>query len=80
MACRTGGHLTFGSTGGSLIVIMALDLRTLQVLSSYLVQRGPSFLRNKTVLELGSGTGLVGLVAGYVGAEHVWITDQRFVR
>lgn len=50
-----------------------------QVLSSYLLQRGLSSLKNKTVLELGSGTGLVGLVAGYLGAEHVWITDQRSV-
>ncbi|KAF9651274.1 S-adenosyl-L-methionine-dependent methyltransferase [Thelephora ganbajun] len=47
-----------------------------EVLSSYLLQQGPSFLENKTVLELGSGTGLVGLVAGYIGAERVWITDQ----
>lgn len=51
-----------------------------QVLGSYLLQRGPSFLKNKIVLELGSGTGLVGLVAGYLGSEHVWITDQRSVR
>lgn len=50
-----------------------------QVLSSYLLQRGSSFLKSKTALELGSGTGLVGLVAAYVGAEHVWITDQRSV-
>ena len=50
-----------------------------QILSSYLLQRGPSSLKDKTVLELGSGTGLVGLVAGYLGPEHVWITDQRSV-
>jgi NhaP-type Na+/H+ or K+/H+ antiporter len=30
------------------------------------------------VLELGSGTGLVGLVAGYLGA-CVCITDQAYV-
>jgi Lysine methyltransferase len=30
------------------------------------------------VLELGSGTGLVGLVAGYLGAR-VCITDQAYV-
>ena len=30
------------------------------------------------MLELGSGTGLVGLVAGMLGA-NVWITDQAYV-
>ena len=30
------------------------------------------------MLELGSGTGLVGLVAGYLGAR-VCITDQAYV-
>lgn len=35
-------------------------------------------LSGKTVIELGSGTGLVGLVAGLLGAR-VWITDQEFV-
>ncbi|EIM88167.1 uncharacterized protein STEHIDRAFT_95156 [Stereum hirsutum FP-91666 SS1] len=33
-------------------------------------------LANINVLELGSGTGLVGLVAALLGAKHVWITDQ----
>jgi len=32
-------------------------------------------LQGNNILELGSGTGLVGLVAGMLGA-HVWITDQ----
>ncbi|KAM5532408.1 hypothetical protein V8D89_013902 [Ganoderma adspersum] len=44
-----------------------------EVLSSYITRKGP--LKGKTVLELGSGTGLVGLVAGHLGAR-VWITDQ----
>ncbi|KAI0721925.1 putative methyltransferase-domain-containing protein [Cerioporus squamosus] len=43
------------------------------VLGSYIARK--SSLRGKNVLELGSGTGLVGLVAGALGA-HVWITDQ----
>lgn len=47
-----------------------------QVLSRYIARRGS--LSGKTILELGSGTGLVGLVAGMLGA-HVWITDQAFV-
>ncbi|KAH9912709.1 putative methyltransferase-domain-containing protein [Fomitopsis serialis] len=44
-----------------------------EVLSRYIARRGS--LEGRTVLELGSGTGLVGLVAGKMGAE-VWITDQ----
>ncbi|KAL7282076.1 hypothetical protein ACG7TL_003545 [Trametes sanguinea] len=44
-----------------------------QVLASYISRRGS--LQGKNVLELGSGTGLVGLVAGKLGAR-VWITDQ----
>ncbi|KZT13149.1 uncharacterized protein LAESUDRAFT_767687 [Laetiporus sulphureus 93-53] len=44
-----------------------------EVLSRYLARRGS--LRGRVALELGSGTGLVGLVAGILGAD-VWITDQ----
>ncbi|KAH9843673.1 putative methyltransferase-domain-containing protein [Rhodofomes roseus] len=44
-----------------------------EVLSRYISRHGS--LEGQTVLELGSGTGLVGLVAGKLGAE-VWITDQ----
>ncbi|KAF8897221.1 putative methyltransferase-domain-containing protein [Infundibulicybe gibba] len=46
-----------------------------QVLSNYLVQKGPRFLEGRNILELGSGTGLVGLVAGKLGG-NVCITDQ----
>ncbi|KAI0773826.1 putative methyltransferase-domain-containing protein [Fomes fomentarius] len=44
-----------------------------EVLSNYIVQKGA--LEGRNALELGSGTGLVGLVAGILGAR-VWITDQ----
>lgn len=47
-----------------------------QVLSAYIARRGS--LKGRNVLELGSGTGLVGLVSGELGAR-VWITDQAFV-
>ncbi|EAU84618.2 hypothetical protein CC1G_00137 [Coprinopsis cinerea okayama7 len=47
-----------------------------QILATYLVHKGPTHLRNRNVLELGSGTGLVGLVAGLFGNCKVWITDQ----
>ncbi|KAJ7873281.1 putative methyltransferase-domain-containing protein [Mycena olivaceomarginata] len=46
-----------------------------EVLSQYIVQRGPQSLRGKNVLELGSGTGLVGLVAAMLGGT-VYLTDQ----
>ncbi|KAI0347028.1 hypothetical protein BDW22DRAFT_1321329 [Trametopsis cervina] len=44
-----------------------------EVLSRYIARRGP--LEGKCILELGSGTGLVGLVAGKLGAT-AYITDQ----
>ncbi|KAG5644571.1 hypothetical protein DXG03_008145 [Asterophora parasitica] len=47
-----------------------------EVLSSYLAKRGPGYVRGRTILELGSGTGLVGLVAARLGCESVCITDQ----
>jgi len=49
-------------------------VRHLQVLANYISRRGPA-LHGLNVLELGSGTGLVGLVAGCLGAR-VCITDQ----
>lgn len=35
----------------------------------------PSFVQGRRVLELGSGTGVVGLVAACLGARHVTLTD-----
>lgn len=46
------------------------------MLSAYIAQRSPDTLRGKYVLELGSGTGLVGIVAAKLGADRVCITDQ----
>ncbi|VDC06214.1 unnamed protein product [Peniophora sp. CBMAI 1063] len=46
-----------------------------EVLTRYLARRGPDALSGRRVLELGSGTGLVGLLAGALGAR-VYITDQ----
>ena len=47
-----------------------------KVLSWYIARRGRHYWKGKRVLELGSGTGLVGLVAGYLGA-HTVLTDQK---
>ncbi|KAF9076505.1 putative methyltransferase-domain-containing protein [Rhodocollybia butyracea] len=48
-----------------------------QILSNYLIKKGPAYLQGKRVVELGSGTGLVGLTAASLGANKVWITDQK---
>ena len=53
-------------------------VRLLQVLARYIARRGKA-LQGLNVLELGSGTGLVGLVAGFCGAR-VYITDQACAR
>ncbi|KJA24587.1 hypothetical protein HYPSUDRAFT_136012 [Hypholoma sublateritium FD-334 SS-4] len=47
-----------------------------QILASYLVQKGPEYVKNRNVLELGSGTGLVGIAVGQFPSAKVWITDQ----
>ncbi|WOO79427.1 Protein-lysine N-methyltransferase EFM6 [Vanrija pseudolonga] len=51
-----------------------------EVLTRYIAHRharAPEHLRGKTVLELGSGTGLVGLAAAMLEPEaDVWVTDQ----
>ncbi|KLO15218.1 hypothetical protein SCHPADRAFT_278584 [Schizopora paradoxa] len=46
-----------------------------EVLAKYLAGKGPDNLNGKAIVELGSGTGLVGLVAALLGAR-VYITDQ----
>ncbi|KAG8889274.1 hypothetical protein FRB98_005087 [Tulasnella sp. 332] len=46
------------------------------VLSKYLTRRGSACMTGKTCLELGSGTGLVGIVAAKLGAPRVFVTDQ----
>lgn len=51
-----------------------------EVLSRYIAYRhshSPQYLRGRIVLELGSGTGLVGIVAAMLeSSTEVWITDQ----
>ncbi|KAF8165063.1 putative methyltransferase-domain-containing protein [Crassisporium funariophilum] len=47
-----------------------------QILASYIVQKGPQYIKDRNILELGSGTGLVGIVVGVLGAENMCITDQ----
>ncbi|KIJ56579.1 hypothetical protein M422DRAFT_72783 [Sphaerobolus stellatus SS14] len=45
------------------------------VLANYLTTR--KTLQGLKILELGSGTGLVGIVAGLLHADSVWVTDQE---
>ena len=41
----------------------------------------PSLCKNKTLIDLGSGTGIVGIVAGWVGKSRtVWLTDHESLR
>jgi len=47
-----------------------------QILANYLVQKGPEYFQAKNIVEVGSGTGLVGLVVGAFRNADVWITDQ----
>jgi predicted nicotinamide N-methyase len=39
------------------------------------LKRNPKLVEGKRVLELGSGTGIAGLYAAKLGAEHVTLTD-----
>ena len=70
------------SWGGSRVHLYLIfpngELIGLQVLAHYLALRGERYCMGKTILELGSGTGLVGLVIGKLGGK-VWITDQALV-
>jgi hypothetical protein len=53
-----------------------------KILSSYLTQtyKTVNLLGNKSIIELGSGTGLVGLVAGKLDSTcKVYLTDQASV-
>lgn len=56
---------------------------TSKVLSRYLAYRhtfDPTHLRGKRILELGSGTGLVGIATGLIEPEtQIWVTDQMYV-
>ena len=45
-----------------------------EVISQYLLQNS-NLIRNKTVLELGAGLGLVGITCHFIGASKVILTD-----
>eukprot|EP00500_Bicosoecida_sp_ms1_P002359 CAMPEP_0203814672 /NCGR_PEP_ID=MMETSP0115-20131106/5420_1 /ASSEMBLY_ACC=CAM_ASM_000227 /TAXON_ID=33651 /ORGANISM="Bicosoecid sp, Strain ms1" /LENGTH=305 /DNA_ID=CAMNT_0050723553 /DNA_START=98 /DNA_END=1012 /DNA_ORIENTATION=- len=48
------------------------------VLAKYLEHKYTAGLVDKTVLELGSGTGIVGVVASILGARRVYLTDLPY--
>ncbi|KAN0064590.1 Protein-lysine N-methyltransferase efm6 [Thecaphora frezii] len=49
-----------------------------EVLGAYIVGKGEERWKGKTVVELGSGTGLVGFLVAKMQSEcRVWVTDQR---
>ncbi|KAJ6627526.1 putative methyltransferase-domain-containing protein [Mycena sp. CBHHK59/15] len=77
-------RLSFGGSTSTITVDLMLDASpgcggvawpAGEVLAQYLVKQGPNSLLGKNVLELGSGTGLVGLVAAMLGGT-VYLTDQ----
>lgn len=47
------------------------------LLARYLEKR-PEIVKNKTVLELGSGCGLIGIASGVLGAKKVTMTDLQY--
>ena len=46
------------------------------VLSKYFEANSKTLIENKSVLEIGSGTGLVGMVCAKLGAKSVLFTDK----
>lgn len=46
-----------------------------KALAAYMESLGPNFWRDKSVIELGCGTGLGSIVAHYLGAKRVLATD-----
>ena len=48
------------------------------LLAHYLDKQLPNLVRNKRVLELGAGCGLVGMAAGVLGARQVLLTDLEY--
>ena len=48
------------------------------VLAKFLEQHASQYVHNATILELGSGTGVVGLAAARLGALHVELTDLEY--
>lgn len=48
-------------------------------LAKYIAWRGPEFVHSKRVLELGCGTGVVGLTLAKLGVRHVTLTDSESV-
>ncbi|KAF5388323.1 hypothetical protein D9615_000114 [Tricholomella constricta] len=81
-------HLSFISNPDPITISLAVDAApgcggiawpAGEVLASFLAKQGAAYVRGRTILELGSGTGLVGLVAAKLGGTTVCITDQAML-
>ena len=70
VASRSGNRPSITS-----IIFFSLTVQSAQHLATYLAARGVGSLRGRRVLELGSGTGIVGILAAMLGAT-VCLTDQ----
>lgn len=49
------------------------------LLGDFVLQHGPSFLQDRTVLELGSGVGLTSIVAAMFATEVICTGDNNFL-
>lgn len=74
-----GDETPHASTSPRLGVTIAMHQHVLQPMSSQEIARhfwrNPDIVRHKRVLDMGCGSGLLGLVAGFCGAEHVGFVD-----
>mmetsp|Transcript_17852 Transcript_17852/g.39066 ORF Transcript_17852/g.39066 Transcript_17852/m.39066 type:complete len:368 (+) Transcript_17852:282-1385(+) len=59
----------------SLLLTRLLDAISAQEIKQPMLRQGSSFLKGKTVMELGCGTGLASLAAAKLGASRVIATD-----
>jgi hypothetical protein len=75
-------HFSGGTTKCARVMIQYLADLHRHVASSSAVddsKKSSEVMRGKAVLEVGSGTGIVGICSAVLGAKHVCLTDQEAV-